>query len=314
MKAAIINKWGSPDVFKITNIPRPEPADDQILIKVFASSVNPVDYKHRLGNHRLILGAPFPIVLGYDVCGEVVKSGRNISKFKTGDIVFGDLDNKYGGALGEFALGREHCFALKPPNISVEEAAAFPLVALTAYQALKYKANLQSGQGVIINGASGGVGHLAIQIANIMGARVTAIASGKNKAFVEGYNPDVFLDYQQYNITESDMQTNVFFDTIGNYSFAKTRHMLHPGGTYVSTLPRLKVLFHKLLQPVSKGKRVKTLIRKHNGQDLDQIARWISDGKLKIHIDRVFNLDEIADAHRYIETGRTKGKNVIVIK
>ncbi|MCF8372636.1 MAG: NAD(P)-dependent alcohol dehydrogenase [Bacteroidales bacterium] len=314
MKAAIIQQWGSPEVFKIADVPKPVPAEDQILIKVFVSSINPVDWKHRMGNHKYILGSPFPIVLGYDVCGEVVETGKLITKFKVGDIVFGDLDNKYGGALAEYALGHEKCFALKPANLAIPEAAATTLVSLTALQAMRDKAGLTSGKSILINGASGGVGHVAVQIAKILGARIIAIASGKNKNFMESLGSDVFVDYTSEDILQLSEKVDVFFDTIGNYSFLKTKKLLKPGGIYVTTLPRPIVLFHKLFQPFSNGKKVKTILRKQNSTDLELIASWIEEGKLKINIDKRFPLDEISDAHAYAEKGRTCGKNVVLIQ
>lgn len=314
MKAAIIEQWGSPEVFKITDVPKPIPAEDQILIKVFASSINPVDWKHRKGNHKYILGSPFPIILGYDVCGEVVEMGKLITKFKDGDIVFGDLDNKYGGALAEYALGHEKSFALKPANQPIPEAAATTLVSLTALQAMRDKAGLTSGKSILINGASGGVGHVAVQMAKILGARVIAVASGKNKNFVESIGSDIFVDYTLEDILQLSEKVDVFFDTIGNYSFLKTKNLLKPGGVYVTTLPRPIVLFHKLFQPFSNGKKVKTILRKQNPADLDLIASWIEEGKLKINIDKSFPLDEISSAHAYAEKGRTRGKNVVIIQ
>jgi NADPH:quinone reductase-like Zn-dependent oxidoreductase len=313
MKAAIIKKWGNPKVLHIENITEPIQSDDQILVKVFASSVNPVDLKHRNGNHKYILGAPFPIVLGYDVCGEVIKTGANIKTLKVGDIVFGDLDNKYGGALAEYAVGTEECFALKPENISAAEAAGFPLVSLTALQALRDKAGLKEGQTVLINGASGGVGHIAVQIAHIMGAKVIAVSSGKNKEFIEQLNPERIIDYVNGNVLELAGNFDVFFDVTGNYSFRKVYKHLNPEGIYVTTLPRPKVLLHKLIQPFTKGKKVKTLLRKHNAKDLSKIATWISEGKLNINIDKLFSIEDADKAHAYAETGRTRGKNIITI-
>lgn len=314
MKAAVINSWGSADVFEIkTNVVQPIPKKNQVLIKVFASSINPVDWKHRTGFHKYMLGAPFPIILGYDVCGRIVETGSDITKFKTGDIVFGDLDNKYGGGLAEYALAHENCLAYKPNNMEHEQAAALPLVSLTALQALRDKANIKKGDVVLINGASGGVGHIAVQMAKIMGAKVIAVASGRNKDFLDSYKPDSFIDYTQQNILELDEKIDVFFDVIGNYSFFKTRHLLNSNGTYVNTLPRPKILIHKLLEPFSNGKKVKTLLRKHSSEDLAQIAQWVLEGKLKVSIDKSFKLEEISQAHQYAENSRTRGKNVIVI-
>jgi NADPH:quinone reductase-like Zn-dependent oxidoreductase len=313
MKAAVINKWGNPDVFELTEVNKPQIRPDQLLIKVFASSINPVDWKHRTGYHKYVLGAPFPIILGYDVCGEVVEAGSSITKFKVGDIVFGDLDNKYGGGLAEYAVGHEKCFALKPSNITNEQAAALPLVSLTALQALRDKAGLKKGDTILINGASGGVGHISVQIAKIMGGRVIAVAGGRNQSFIESLYPDTFIDYTKQNVLSFEEKFDVFLDTIGNYSFLKTKHLLKDNGIYITTLPRPKILIHKIFQIFSKGKKVKTLLRKHSESDIEQIAQWVKEDKLKVTIDKTFSLEEIKKAYAYAEEGHTTGKNVIVI-
>jgi len=313
MKAAIIKKFGTSDVFEITDMVIPKPKNNQLLVRVFATSINPIDWKQRKGNHRFILGSPFPIVLGYDVCAEVVELGSEITKFKPKDIVFGVLDNKYGGALAEYALGTENCFALAPRNIRFEDAAAFPMVALTALQALRDKAKLKPEMVVLINGASGGVGHIAVQMAKMMGAKVIAVSSSRNQAFVESLQPDQFIDYTQQDILKIKEKVDVFFDVSGIYSFVKCKHLLNPGGVYINTLPRPKILFHKILQVFTHGKKVKTLLMKHNNDDISQIGQWVSEGKLRVEIDEIFNLNNISAAHKYAEAGHNKGKNVVII-
>lgn len=313
MIAAIINQFGNPDVFEINEVKKPSLKDDQILIKVFANSINPIDWKQRKGNHKYILGSPFPIILGSDICGEVVEIGNKINNFCVGDKVFGVLDNKYGGALAEFAVGHEKCFAPKPLNISIEEAAAIPMVALTTLQAFRDKAKLKEGQTILINGASGGVGHIAVQMAKIMGAKVIAVSSTKSEEFLKTFEPDLFIDYTKQNILEIDEKVDVFFDVAGNYTFPKCKKILNPGGIYINTLPRPKILIHKILQLFSKGKKVKTLLMKHNSDDLKIISKWMDEGLLKVSIDEVFNLKNIVAAHDYAQQGHNKGKNVVVI-
>jgi len=313
MKAAIINQFGTPDVFKVTAIEKPKIKNDQLLIKVIAVGINPIDWKQRKGNHKFILGFPFPIVLGYDICGEVVETGSEINQFKKGDKVFGVLDNKYGGALAEFAVGHENCFAHQPQNISDTEAAAFPMASLTALQALRDKAGLQKRQSVLILGASGGVGHMAIQIAKIMGAKVIAVASQASKTFVEQFHPDEFIDYQSEDIINLQQKVDVFFDVAGIYSFPRCKHLLNPGGVYINTLPRPKILIHKILQWFTKGKKAKTLLMSHNKEDLLQIKQWIEENKISVKIDRSFSLDEISEAHNFAQQGHSKGKNVVLI-
>ncbi len=314
MKAIVIREWGTPQVLKQQELENPIPKPNQILIKVFASGINPIDWKQRRGNHRFILGSPFPIVLGYDVCGEVIEIGEKISSFKPGDIVFGNLDNKYGGALAEFAVGHEHCFAHKPDNVSIEQSAAVTLAGLTALQALRDKGNLLPGQTVVINGTSGGVGHLALQIAKILGAKTIAVSGSNSKTFVESLSPDKYIDYNQVDILNTDISADIFFDVAGNQSFLKTKHLLKPGGIYVSTLPRPKILLHKLTQPFSKRKKVKTLLRKTNTKDLRILAKWLEEEQLKVCIDRIYNFSDASLAHEHAEKGSIKGKVVISIK
>jgi len=313
MKAAIINQFGSPKAFQIKDIEKPSYEKNQLLVKVKTVSINPIDWKQRKGNHKLILGSPFPIVLGYDICGIVEEVGEEIKQFKKGDSVFGVLDNKYGGALAEYAVGHEKCFAHKPGKINNEQAAAFPMVALTSLQALRDKANLQSGQTVLINGASGGVGHIAVQIAKLLGAKVIAVASTQSKEFVSQFNPDMYIDYKKQDVLKINQKVDVFFDVVGNSSFLKTKHLLNSGGVYVNTLPRPKILLHKLIQLFTKGKKVKTLLMKHNSEDIKLIAKWITEEKLDIKIDKTFSLEQISQAHEYAQQGHSKGKNIVVI-
>lgn len=313
MKAAIINQFGTPDVFEVTAIETPKIKNDQLLIKVKAVSINPIDWKQRKGNHKFILGSPFPIVLGYDICGEVVETGSEIKQFKKGDKVFGVLDNKYGGALAEFAVAHENCIFHQPENISDAEAAALPMASLTALQALRDKAGLQKGQTVLILGASGGVGHMAIQIAKIMGAKVIAVAGESSKTFVEQFHPDEFIDYRSQDILTLKQKVDVFFDVAGIYSFPKCKHLLKPGGVYINTLPRPKILIHKILQWFTNGKKVKTLLMKHHQKDLFQIKQWIEENKISVKIDRSFTLENISDAHTFAQQGHSKGKNVVLI-
>ncbi|MCB2194384.1 MAG: NADP-dependent oxidoreductase [Bacteroidetes bacterium] len=315
MKAAIINQFGGPEVFKIQDIDKPNIQPDQVLIKVKTVSINPIDWKQRNGNHKLILGSPFPIVLGYDVCGEVIEVGSEISRFKPGDLVYGVLDNKYGGALAEYAVGHENCFDIKPENIDHNEAAAFPMVALTALQALKYKSDLKTGQTVLINGASGGVGHLAVQLAKLLGAKVIAVASSKSEQFINQFNPDTFIDYTKQDILDLDRKVDIFFDVIGNQKFPKIKHLLTSQGiylnlNYIDTMKKMPL--YKLHQMFTK-KKAKAILMKNTEEDLQVITKWIKEEKLKVSIDKTFSLEQIREAHEYAQQGHNKGKNIVVI-
>ncbi|MGD2034543.1 MAG: NAD(P)-dependent alcohol dehydrogenase [Bacteroidales bacterium] len=311
MKAAIIDRFGPPEVFRIADVPEPEIKADELLIRVIAGSVNPIDFKQRKGNHRFIFGSDFPVILGYDVMGEVVKTGSETDLFKAGDMVCGVLSNKYGGGLGEYAKGTEKCFAKIPDGKDSHQYAALPLTGLTALQALRDKGSLCKNKSVLIIGAAGGVGHFAIQIASLLGAEITATTGEKHFDFINGLVNATLINYTKTNILTSDQKYHLIFDTVGKYSFPKLRHMLLPGGIYINTLPRPKILVHKIISLFTKGKKAKTLLMKHNSTDLKLLVDWVKKGRIRICIDKEFRLEEIAQAHRYIEKGHTQGKILI---
>lgn len=311
MRTCVIKTFGGPEVLEIVNKDEPTIKKNQLSIKVEFSSINPIDWKQRKGNHRFILGSPFHITLGYDVCGVVLNVGADVKKFKVGDRVLGVLDNKYGGAYSEIAVGTEKCFVIVPESIPSANAAAIPMVGLTALQALRDKANLKKSQRIIINGASGGVGHIALQIAKIMGAHVTVVASKSSIEFLSQFNPDEIINYNDVDILKFDSRFDVFFDVAGIYSYVYVKHLLKSNGVYINTLPRPKVLLHKALRLFNNNKRVRTLLMKHNPEDLKTVVDWMVQGKLKVVIDKQFDLSDISNAHSYAQKGHTKGKNVI---
>lgn len=314
MKAAVINSFGHPDVFTISDIPKPSIEENELLIEVISGSVNPIDYKQRKGNHKLFFGSNFPIVLGYDVAGTVVKTGKEIQNFKSGDKVCAVLSNKYGGGLGEYAKGLEKCFAKVPDDINIITSAALPLAGLTALQALRDKGNLKKNDKVLIIGAAGGVGHFATQIASILGADITATSSERHKLFVGKLAKLNFIDYTKTNILKLNQKFDLIFDTVGKYSFLQFKHMLLPGGIYINTLPRPKILAHKFISLFTGGKKAKTLLMKQDDKDLKLLVNWVTKGKLKIAIDKEFALEKVGDAQKYMEEGHTEGKILIKYK
>jgi len=311
MKAAIINKFGDPEVFEISDISEPIPGPDEIQIEVLSGSINPIDWKQRRGKHRFLFGSPFPIVLGYDVAGIITKLGSDIEGFHPGDKICGVLSNKYGGGLGQFAKGKPDCFAKVPESIDHVNSAALPLAGLTALQALRDKGKIKKDYKVLIIGAAGGVGHFAVQIAEIFRAKVYSVSSEKHKSFLEKISNSTFIDYQITDILSLDLKFDIIFDTIGNYSFPKCKKLLLPGGIYITTLPRPKIILHKLLSLFSNGKKAKTLLMKHSADDLKQLLDWLESGKLKICIDKEFSIIDISDAHKYSEEGHSEGKILI---
>jgi NADPH:quinone reductase-like Zn-dependent oxidoreductase len=311
MKAVVINKFGSPEVFKLSECSEPIPKSDEILIEVVSASINPIDYKQRRGNHKFIFGSPFPIILGYDVAGIIASTGSDIIDFKVGDIVCGVLNNKYGGGLGQFALGNTNCFCKVSDSVDHLRSAVIPLAGLTALQALRDKSRININDKILIIGAAGGVGHFAVQLAEIYGAEVYAVSSQRHKAFLEKISNATFIDYQNTDILSLNIKFKVIFDTIGNYSFVKCKKLLEPGGIYINTLPRPKIIFHKMLSLFSNRKKARTLLMKHSTADLSQLLSWVESGKLKICIDKEFSIKDIVHAHEYIEMGHTEGKILI---
>lgn len=307
MRAAIINSFGEPEVLEIAEAPMPEINDDQVLVKTYAGSVNPIDWKQRKGNHKFFMGSNFPITLGYDTAGIIEQVGSKVKNLKPGDRVCGVLNNKYGGAYAEYVAGDENCFALLPKSIDFSTGAVLPMVGLTVLQALR-KIGLKSNSHILVNGAAGGVGHVAVQLAKHMGAKVTAITSAVHVEMVQQYQPDEIIDYKVTDILSSDIKYDIFFDSVGIYSYPQIRHMLNNGGIYYTTLPRPKLLKHKLKALFSKGHKVRTSLMKHSAVDLIEIVRMAEEGILKINIDKSFQLEEVSKAHAYMQQGHTEGK------
>jgi NADPH:quinone reductase-like Zn-dependent oxidoreductase len=311
MKAVVIEKFGNPEVFHTTEIPEPVLASDELLIEVVAGSVNPIDWKQRRGKHRFLFGSPFPIVLGYDVAGKVVKKGSAIQRFNIGDRVCGVLNNKYGGGLGQFARASEKCFAHVPVSLDLVSTAALPLAGLTALQALRDKGKICAGSKVLIIGAAGGVGHFAQQIATIYESEVYSVSSRSHEKFLQQLSKHTLIDYTSTDILSMDERFDIIFDSVGKYSFPRCRHLLNSKGIYINTLPRPKIAWHKLQSMFNRGKKVKTLLMRHDNLDLEILINWVDQKKLKIGIDREFNVQQIDKAHSYSETGHAEGKILI---
>lgn len=217
MKAVIIRRYGAAEVLQYEDVEQPKIEPTQLLVKVRASSVNPIDWKIRQGMLSLITGSKFPKILGFDVAGEVVAIGSGVTRFKPGDAVYGSTSFP-GGGYAEFAAVPENLVVLKPTNLSYEEAAAVPLAALTALQALRDQGNIQTGQTVLINGAAGGVGSFAVQIAKALGTVVTGVSSTKNLDLVKSLLADRVIDYTQQDFTQDTAQYDIIFDAVGKRS------------------------------------------------------------------------------------------------
>jgi 2-desacetyl-2-hydroxyethyl bacteriochlorophyllide A dehydrogenase len=313
MKAAVIYSYGKPEVFQIQDMPVPEIKANEVLIKVYASSVNPIDWKLRQGMLKYVFGSAFPIVPGYDVAGEIVKTGAEVKKFKTGDPVFCRLKNKYGGGYAQFAPAREDILAMKPEEISFHEAASVPLAALTALQALRDQGKIKKGDKVLINGAAGGVGHFALQIAKYYGAHVTAVCSSRHTKMMDELKPDVWIDYNTSDFLHGKEKYNIIYDVVGNKNFFSCFSKLTGKGAYITTQPYPSDFIQVGLSALIPGKSSHVIWVKSVGKDLEFLANLVKEGKMVPYIDKTFRLEDISLAHEYAESGHIEGKIVIEI-
>jgi NADPH:quinone reductase-like Zn-dependent oxidoreductase len=313
MKAAVIHRYGSADVLQYEDVAPPKIKPDELLVKVHASCINPADWKIRKGMLRIVTGNKFPMILGFDLAGEVVEVGANVTRFTIGDSIYGTLKPPNGGAYAEFAAVPESCVALKPTNMSYIEAASVPVAGLTALQGLRDKGNIKPGQAVLINGASGGVGIFAVQIAKILGAEVTGVCSTKNLDFVKSLGADRVIDYTQQDFTQDTVQYDIIFDTVGKRSFFECKKVLKPSGIYVTTLPTPENILPGILTTILPGQKAKLVLESPNSQDLVDLKELIAAGKLRTVIDHTYSLQELATAHAYSESERAVGKIAIAV-
>jgi len=235
MKAVFYNRYGSPDVLEIGELEKPTINDDEILVKAYASSVNPVDWKIRKGSLKIFTGKKFPKGVGADTVGTVVEVGEKVTGFDIGDEVYGKLSGFNGSACAEFIVAKPEDLAHKPKNLDYNEAAAVPLAALTAYQSLINQGGITKSSKVLVNGCSGGVGHFAVQIAKAMGADVTGVCSTKNVKLSKELGADKVIDYTKENVTDNDVKYDIFFDAVANQSYGKIKPILNKNGRYVTT-------------------------------------------------------------------------------
>jgi NADPH:quinone reductase-like Zn-dependent oxidoreductase len=321
MKAVAIDRYGDPTVLQLKEVDKPRLADDsakpklhnRVLIKVHATTVNPMDWKIRSGKFRWMPGNKLPLILGFDVCGEVVEVGSAVTQFQVGDRVYGALGLP-GGADAEFTMARADWLAIAPTNLSDEEAAAVPGSALTALQALRDVAQLQAGQSVLINGASGGVGSFAVQIGKALGAEVTGVCSTPHLEMVKSLGADRVIDYTQEDFTaEARSRYDIIFDTVAKRSFAECQPALKPNGTYITTLPSGKLIWQRIWTAIFPGKKVKFVVQTPSGKDLGYLKELLEAGKIRAIVDRVYPLAELSVAHKYSESGHAAGKIVIKI-
>ena len=320
MKAIVYHEYGSPDVLKCEEIEKPVPRDDEILIKVRAASVNPIDWRIMNGEPRALrvmlrllkmpIGRP-----GVDVAGEVEAVGSNVTQFKPGDEVFGACR----GAFAEYACTAESKLVIKPDHVTFEQAASICVAGLTAVQGLRDHGKIQPGSKVLINGAAGGVGTFAVQIAKSFGADVTGVCSTRNLDMVRSIGADEVIDYTQQNFTTSSQRYDLILDCVGNHSFSACRRVLNPNGRCVmigaphdaSMIGILAQMIKAVLLSFFLSQKAVMFIAKSSQDDLKLLGELIATGKLKPVIDSRYSLSDAADAVRQVEEGHARGKVII---
>ena len=316
MKAAVYTQYGSPEVLKIEAVEQASiQEEDQVLIKVHSTSVNPFDYLFRRGYLpvRLSQGLTKPKqqILGIDVAGTVEEVGKNAHRFKVGDHVFGNTIGSYA----EYVSANQDHLAVMPINLSFQAAAAIPTAALTALQALRDTAKIKPGQKVLIYGASGGVGHFAVQLARFYETEVTAVCSTSNLAWVKTLGADYMIDYTQEDFAHNSKRYDIILDAVAKRTFFNSRPSLTESGVYITEhilYPKYHIL-QFLLGSLVGDKRARTHLAQPAARDFDFLRDLIEAGKVKPVIERCYPLDQITAAHRHVEKGHTKGKVVITV-
>ena len=309
MKAIVVHEFGGPEVLKYEDAPRPEPKEDEMLIKVFAAGANSFDGVLRSGKFAKIFKMQLPWIPGYDIAGTVEKVGGKVSKFKVGDPVYAFISIPTGGGYAEYALAKQNQVALKPATISFIEAAGVPSVALTAWQALVDKGNLQSGQTVLIHGASGGVGMFAIPIAKIRGAKVFATASTANQDFLKQLGADVAIDYKTQKFEDIAKEVDVVVDGVGGETLTRSYSIVKRGGILVNLVGRVDQA-----QLDKHGIRGVSLEAEYNGDQLAHIGKLIDEKKIKVVVSQTFPLAEATEAQEKADTGHARGKIVLKVR
>jgi NADPH2:quinone reductase len=320
MKAIVYRKYGSPDVFESRETEKPVPAPGEVLIKVFATTVTTADCMMRRGDtllSRILLGLIKPgkkfQILGTEFSGTIEAVGSMVKKFKTGDEVY--AFRGFGtGCYAQYKCMKETgSLAIKPGNMNFCEAASVVDGATTALFFLKDKANIQKGQKVLINGASGSIGTFAVQLAKYFGAEVTGVCSTKNIEFVRSLGADKVVDYTNEHFAEMGVTYDIIFDTVGKSSFAQCRKALNTHGKYISTVMTFKLVLQSILTKSTNKKRVIFAMSLNKTESLNFIRTLIEDGILKTIIDRQYPLEEAGTAHAYVEKGHKKGNVVLVV-
>ena len=315
MKAIVCTRYGPPDILELRDIDKPIPRDGQVLIRVQASSVTPMDWRFRSGRFPAriatgLLRTRFP-VLGFEVAGEIEATGPNVRHLKQGDHVYGATPR--GGAHAEYVSVSEEEVVPKPEHMTYEEAATVPFSGNTALAYLRDLGGIRSGHSVLVNGASGGTGIFAVQLAKHFGASVTGVCSTTNLDMVRSLGADEMIDYTKDDFTAAGRRYDIVFDAVGKSSFSRCKPLLRPNGTYMSTVATVPLPLQMLWTSRFGDRKARFTLPGRSRDDLLFLKELIEAGKVRTVIDRAYPLSETADAHRYMETGHAKGKVAITV-
>jgi NADPH:quinone reductase-like Zn-dependent oxidoreductase len=311
MKAIVLDASGGTENFSMREIPEPTLKPNEVLVEVHSIAVNPVDIKTRKGGSLYAsLKEQAPVILGWDISGIVRSIGNEVTRFQEGDEVFGMVNFPgHGKAYAQYVAAPEVHLALKPGNISHREAAASSLAALTAWQVLVHEVKIKPGQHLLMHAAAGGVGHFAVQMARHFGAVVTGTASASNAGFLKEIGVNDVIDYTRESFEDKVREVDVVFDPIGGDTTVKSLKVLKRGGNLVSIVGGVKENYGSILEET--GVSAKNYLVHSSGSDLEQLAQLLEQGSVKVHIYEQYSFDQMAEAHRQIETGKTRGKVVV---
>jgi len=325
MRAVIINNFGDESVLKYSEeVAIPDFTPNQVLIKTYAAGINPLDIRIRNGDLSALIGSKFPMILGNDVSGLIVKVGENVTKFKPGDEVYGVIDSNSkksvtgfakGGSYAEYCVTREDTLDFLPKNITRFDAASVPLASLAAYQALK-KVNPKKGQEILINGASGGVGIFAVQFSKTLGLNVTAVSSINHKEFLLSIGSNTFIDYKTDDFRTRNIKYDIIFDVVANTTYKECKNVLNEDGIFISNVAKIKPLIKNFFNPLLSflGYNNRDLYNwvKSSGKDLSKITNMINEGLIETFVSRKFKLAEAQQAHSYFENHSVQGKIILI--
>jgi len=325
MKAIVHTEYGPPDELQLKEVEKPVPKDNEVLVKIHATTVTSSDCNIRNLTFvpklfwlpmRLQFGLlkPRNNVIGFDLAGDVEAAGKDVTRFKEGDQVFGTTEPAYGAHAEYVCLPQDGVLTTKPANVTHEEAATFPVIANTALHFIRDLGNVQAGQRVLINGASGGIGTFAVQLAKYYGAEVTGVCSTTNLELVRSLGADKVIDYTQQDFTTTGQTYDVIFDAVGKSSFSRCRDSLKEEGVYLVTIPKLAVLLQTVWTSKIGSKKVKMEGAPAKLENLVFLRELIEAGKLRTVIDRRYPLAQTAEAFRYVETGHKRGNVVVTVE